>query len=243
MAGTSGQRFGAVLHAAVSRLTTAIVLRCLDGGEEGEDAHLGQPLLEEVGDEGRAVVRLDDQRRAELEDQGPQRVDHGAGGLGLDRQPGELEAAGQVADGQHLRIEAIDGLRRLGVVQMVVAPSLSPIGQGAWSQAELGSGLGVSQSRAGCPAVVGHGAAAHGAFGLASRALKGPAALRARHGLSRLAARRIPAVRPAQCRSDGRFFHGCRSAGCHGVQRSGSGFKEARRNAGVSGDREEAICL
>src|SRR6185437_13966801 len=77
--------------------------------------------------ERRTVVALDYQGRAAVREQRGQGVRRGFGGGGFDRLPEQLQAAGQVADGEEIREAAVDGRRRLGKVDGPDAAGIVPV--------------------------------------------------------------------------------------------------------------------
>jgi hypothetical protein len=73
-------------------------------------------VIRDVGDEGGAVVGLEDEWWSALSEEC---LEDGEGRFGrfvFDGDPGELVVAGEVADGEGLGVVAIDGERRVGVV-------------------------------------------------------------------------------------------------------------------------------
>ncbi len=104
---------------AVAPFTGAVVLRSTGRREQGRNSPPAEQVGSGFGDERRAVVRLENQRRSPLLEQALQRGAGDGGGLALERLPQELIPARQVADGQHGWRHSID---RRGWLQEVDGP-------------------------------------------------------------------------------------------------------------------------
>ena len=105
------------LQGLIGAFDAAIVLGPAPRGMERRDAVATEELLEVRGAEGRAVVDLEDQRRTVFGEQPVERRDRGRRGLISDRRPGELLAAGQIADGDQVAAAAVDQVGRFGEVE------------------------------------------------------------------------------------------------------------------------------
>lgn len=153
-AGAAGQGrlfMRARLEAANARLARAVVLGRVRWRKQVRHGVAGQQLGRLVGDERRAVIALNDQRRTMLDEQCLQRRT-GRFGVGRrHRQPAQLAVAGQVTDGQQACVLPVDQPRRFGMVDRPGRARLLPIDAAQEPPLALAIGTAEAASPPLCP--------------------------------------------------------------------------------------------
>lgn len=122
-----GDVLSAAFHPPDTGFASAVVPRHPHRREQGDDLPPRHPLGELVAGERRPIVALQHQRRAMLDHQLLQYRQRLSGSRIPDRRPSELVRTPQVPHGEDLRRLAIDGLRRLSVVDRPDRARMFPV--------------------------------------------------------------------------------------------------------------------